>query len=42
MLFGSDYPFVDPGRILEGLKEVLKHEALPGVLGGNAERLLAR
>lgn len=40
VLFGTDYPFVEPGRILEGLKEVLKPEALPGVLGGNAARLL--
>lgn len=38
-LFGSDYPFVEPPRILEGLREVLKPEALEAVLGGNAARL---
>jgi hypothetical protein len=40
VLFGSDYPFVDPGRILAGLRELLKPEVLPGVLGGNAQVLL--
>jgi hypothetical protein len=40
VMFGSDYPFVDPGRILEGLREVLKPEVQPLVLGENAARLL--
>ncbi|MCA1812370.1 MAG: amidohydrolase family protein [Halobacteriales archaeon] len=40
VLFGSDYPFVQPERILDGLKDVLKPEALDAVLGGNATRLL--
>lgn len=39
VLFGSDYPFLDPGRVLAGLREVLKPEALPAVLGGNAAAL---
>ncbi|HEV8358945.1 MAG TPA: amidohydrolase family protein [Candidatus Thermoplasmatota archaeon] len=42
VLFGSDYPFVEPGRVLEGLRDVLKPEVQPLVLGENAERLLAR
>lgn len=40
VLFGSDHPFVEPGRILEGLREALKPEVLPLVLGENAARLL--
>jgi uncharacterized protein len=40
VLFGSDYPFVDPGRILAGLRDVLKPEVQPLVLGENAEELL--
>jgi uncharacterized protein len=40
MLFGSDYPFVAPPRVLEGLREVLKPDVLPLVLGANAGTLL--
>jgi predicted TIM-barrel fold metal-dependent hydrolase len=40
VLFGSDYPLVRPDRILDGLKDVLKPDALDAVLGGNAARLL--
>lgn len=40
VLFGSDYPFVEPPRILEGLREVLKPGALEAVLHGNAAALL--
>jgi len=40
VLFGTDYPFVDPGRILTGLREVLKPEVQPLVLGENAARVL--
>ena len=41
VLFGSDYPLVEPPRIVEGLREVLKPEVLPLVLGANAAALLA-
>lgn len=40
VLFGSDYPFVEPGRILDGLREVLKPEAQDLVLRENAAKLL--
>lgn len=40
VLFGSDYPFVEPGRILEGLREVLKPEAYEAVTRENATRLM--
>lgn len=39
VVFGSDDPFVEPPRIVEGLREVLKEEARPLVLGENAAAL---
>jgi len=40
-LFGSDYPFLKPGRILEEFERVeLKPEAREKILRGNAARLL--
>ncbi|MHB8586074.1 MAG: amidohydrolase family protein [Thermoplasmatota archaeon] len=41
VLFGSDYPFVDPTRILDGLQEVLKPDVRDLILRQNAERLLS-
>jgi uncharacterized protein len=41
VLFGTDYPLITPERWLEDVEELgLKPEVLPGILKGNAARLL--
>ena len=41
VLFGSDYPMLSPERWLRDIEQTaLKPEALPGILVGNAVRLL--
>lgn len=41
VLFGSDYPMISPERWLNDITQTtLKPEALPGILKGNAIRLL--
>ena len=41
MLFGSDFPLIHPGKWIDAAKEVgFKDEVLPGIMKGNAARLL--
>lgn len=41
ILFGTDYPLIEPGRFLARVRAAgLAGDVLAGILGGNAERLL--
>ena len=41
MLFGSDFPLIHPGKWIDAAKEVgFKDEVLPGIMKGNAAKLL--
>ena len=41
ILFGSDYPLITPDRWIKDFAEAgFKHEVQPGILKGNAMRLL--
>ncbi len=41
ILFGTDYPLIEPGRFLARIRATgLASDVLAGILGGNAERLL--
>jgi len=41
ILFGSDYPLLEQGRVIEEINSLgLKEEVRTKILGGNAQRLL--